>query len=249
MNIEEIVKDSLKYPLSNWKSYLILGIIVVFANLYSDIMEFTQDNGLILILWVIGAIMGIFALGYMLKIIKSSFLDVNILPEFNNIVKIFIDGFKAVIVSIVYLIPIIVVILGTLFSGLLKIQAVSGGSFSISGNPIILIIFLYMIVIIPAVALAIANMTYNESKLRSAFKFSEIFEKISAIGRGKLIKWYIVTGILYWIIGAIMLLIYYLFSWINPFFAGITQSLILVPYTYIFVARSVALVYMSENEN
>ena len=105
------------------------------------------------------------------------------LPEFNNWVKIFTDGFKAVIASIAYLIPILLVILGSLFFGLLRTKAISGSLISIYGGPIILITFLYLIVIIPIVALAIANMAYNEGKFRSAFEFHEIWEKISIIGR------------------------------------------------------------------
>ena len=247
MDIEKIVTDSLKYPLSNWKNYLILGIIVIFTNLYLDIREFNQDNGLIIILWIMGIIIGLFAFGYIIKIIKSSLSDVNVLPEFNGLVKIFTDGFKAVIASIAYLIPMFLLILVGLFFGLIKIEA-HYPYYLVSGI-LVLIIYLYAIVIIPIIALAIANMAYNENKLRSAFRFREILEKISNIGWGNLITWYIVTGILYLIIGAIIFVIYYLLSLINPFFAGIIESLILVPYRYIFFARSVALLYMSDNED
>ena len=56
MNLGEIVKDSLRYPLSNWRNYLILGIMIIFTNLYQDIKELIQNNGLIIILWIIGII-------------------------------------------------------------------------------------------------------------------------------------------------------------------------------------------------
>lgn len=247
MDIWEIVKDSLKYPLSNWKSYLILGIIVVFANLYVDIRVFSQNNELIMILWIMGAIIGIFTYGYMFKIIRSSLDNVNVLPEFNGLVKIFTNGFKALIVGIIYLIPVFLLGLGGLFFGLIRIQA--HYPYYMVPGILFWIIALYAIVIIPVIAVAITNMAHNESKLRSAFRFREILEKISAIGWGNLIKWYMVIGILYWIIGAIILVIYYLLSWINPFFAGIIESLILVPYRYIFAARSVGLIYMHDNED
>ena len=91
-------------------------------------------------------------------------------------------------------------------------------------------------------------MTYNENKLRYAFIFREIMEKIASIEWGKLITWYIVMGTTYFIYAAIISVIYYIFSLISPFFAGIVQSLIFIPYAYIFIARSVALIYMPENE-
>lgn len=142
MDIGEIVKDSLKYPLSNWKSYLILGIIIVFTNLYADIGELIPDSRLISALKIIGFIIGLFIYGYMFKIIKSSLGSINELPEFNGLVKIFIDGLKVVIAVIVYLIPVFLIFLVGLFFGLIRFEA-----YGISGSPI-LIIFLYMIVII-----------------------------------------------------------------------------------------------------
>jgi len=245
VDIGELVKDSLKYPLSNWKSYMILGITVIFANLYVYIGVFNRNNELIMILWIIGTIIGIFTYGYMFKIIKSSLANVNVLPEFNGIVKIFTNGFKVLIVSIIYLIPVFLLGLVGLFSGLIKIQAYYS-HYMVSGI-LFWIIALYVILAIPVIAVSITNMVRNESKLGYAFRFREIMEKISAIGWGSLIKWYIVIGIIYWITGAIIFVIYYLLSWINPFFAGIIESLILIPYRYIFVARSVALVYMGDN--
>jgi hypothetical protein len=94
---------------------LILGIIIIFANLYFDIGELIPDNGLISALQIIGFIIGLFIYGYMFKIIKSSLECINELPEFNELVNIFTDGFKVVIVAIVYLIPILLVMLGALF--------------------------------------------------------------------------------------------------------------------------------------
>lgn len=209
----EIVKDSLKYPLSNWKSYMILGIIVIFANLYADIQVFNRNNELIMILWIIGAIIGIFTYGYMFKIINSSLANVNVLPEFNGLVKIFTNGFKVLIVGIIYLIPVFLLGLVGLFSGLIKIQAYYS-YYGVSGI-LFWIIALYAILVIPVIAVAIMNMVHSESKLRYAFRFREILEKISNIGWGNLITQYIVIGILYLIIGAIMAVIYYIFSLIH----------------------------------
>jgi hypothetical protein len=243
MNIREIVKDSLKYPLSNWKSYLILGIIILFINLHLDIMDimkFSQDNKLIIILWIIGLIIGLFAYGYIFKIIKSSLSGINELPKFNDWVNLFTDGFKTIIVVTAYLIPVFLLNLGGLFFG--------SPYYNVSGI-LVLITVLYMVVIIPTIAVAITSMAHDESKLRSAFRFHRILEKISTIGWGNLIIWYIVIGIFYLIILAISFVIYLFFSLINPFFAGILESLILVPYPYIFIARSVALFYMSNEEN
>ncbi|MBP2046514.1 hypothetical protein J2756_001768 [Methanobacterium aggregans] len=95
---------------------------------------------------------------------------------------------------------------------------------------------MYMILIIPTIAIAIANMANNNSKISAAFKFHEIINKISNIGWENLIIWYIITGILYLILLAL--------SNIFPIGQGL-MLLIVIPCFYMYLARSVALLYTS----
>jgi hypothetical protein len=44
MNIKEIVKDSLRYPFSDWKKILIFGIVLLIGN----ISEIAGSNSLII---------------------------------------------------------------------------------------------------------------------------------------------------------------------------------------------------------
>lgn len=226
MDLSGVLIDSLIYPFLELKKFLLLGILVLASNLYIiPQLIGTQNRGLIIILYIVGFIFAIIAQGYVFRNIKFSLEDVVKLPEFNNWKEMFTDGIKVFLVSVIYVVPAIL------------IQAIQIPFISI----------LYLIIIAPIVAMAIAHMANNDSKLKYAFKFREIIYKIGKIGWGNLIKWYIVNGIILMIISFIIITILPLLIKIDPsmdlFLAFIT--LILAPYIYLYLSRSIALVYKS----
>lgn len=263
MNISEIVKDSIKYPFSDWKKILILGIITVFSGISGiAVLLGTLTNTLIYLLIIIGSLISFFIGGYSFKIIISSLAGIDELPKFEAWIEMFINGIKVEIVSIVYLIPVFLItlvfaelafisILGyptlnvevsnTLFyAGLNALNAVGAGTWA-------LIATLYLIIITPISVMAVANMANNNSKLSAAFKLREIVNKIGNIGWLNFIKWYIVIGILYLAIYAVAeLLIFGIFSIINPIVGVVLILLILTPYILMYLYRAVALIYKSE---
>jgi hypothetical protein len=87
--------------------------------------------------------------------------------------------------------------------------------------------------------IAIANMAYYD-ELGAAFKFSEILERISKIGWGKYLIWFIVMiiiGIIAGIIGGIISSI--------PIIGYIISTVFIFSYYYMFVGRSTALIFTS----
>lgn len=290
MNTIEIVKDALKYPLSDWKKILILGIIIVFSGIVSTAFILDISNmDIIVLLTGIGFIIGFLVNGYMFKIIKSSLNGKVGLPGFNNWIDMGADGAKVFIVFIIYLILPILVILFlapltydepflslsdfvSFFGGVgatpletfanligsiiwpqimnfiyllyFNIPTVRGGFFAL----------IYITIIIPIFLVAIANMAYYGGNLNSAFKLSEIIEEITLIGWINLIKWYILTGIIILFIEFVLTLIanisFYLIhlNILGETILGLLFMLTLIPYFYIFVARSVALFYMPDKE-
>ncbi len=225
MDIGEIISDAIRYPSSDWKKILIEGILLIL-------------NATVILA---------FGTGYILRVMKSTLAGYDELPEFDDWGGMIIDGFKIYIVSIVYLIiPTIV----TLAIGFGSIAAI-GGVTNIAANPFAAIVGLGLAVIIGGIlyiifglfeAIAIANMAlYDE--LGAAFKFSEIFERISNIGWGKYIVWYIVMIIVAIIAGIIAGILN-----VIPYIGSIIAILIVYSYFYMFVGRSVALIFASSEE-
>ena len=250
MDIGDLVSDALKYPLSDWTKILMLGIILVIAGIGNISRSLMTDSALISVLGIIGLIVGLLGYGYFFRIIKSSLAGISELPSFDDFVTMFIDGIKVAVVGFVYSIPAVILIL--IFAASIIISLISNPSSIPIGALIgagvgIILAMLYMLIITPIIAVAVANMAYNDSEFGAAFRFSEILDSIGNIGWGNIIIWYIVTIFVYIVIGAIGGLITGLFSLISPVVTIVLMSLIVTPYLQMYVARSVALLYSSQD--
>lgn len=250
MDIGDLVSDALKYPLSDWTKILMLGIILVIAGIGNISRSLMTDSALISVLGIIGFIVGLLGYGYFFRIIKSSLAGISDLPSFDDFVTMFIDGIKVAVVGFVYSIPAVILIL--IFAASIIISLISNPSSIPIGALIgagvgIILAMLYMLIITPIIAVAVANMAHNDSEFGAAFRFSEIFDSIGNIGWGNIIIWYIVTIIVYIVIGAIGGIITGLFSLISPVVTIVLMSLIVTPYLQMYVARSVALLYSSQD--
>ena len=272
MDVTAIIKDSLRYPLSDWRKILTLGIILLISDVLFVFRSLGVTNkDLIPFLVIAGFLIGLLLNGYLFRIVRSSLDGHNELPNFNKWISMFYDGFKVFTTFIAYLIvpPVVILFLpislmgidftffisiwGTLginplylvtseiFPAIVNFLGISYGIFT----ELSLIVLLVVFIITPIFLMAIANMAY-EGEFSAAFRLHEIIDEIGCIGWGNLIKWYLATGILFltpFIIGNI---IDYLFDFLNPILVSVLLLLTLIPYSYIYYARAVALFYMPD---
>lgn len=230
MDVGNVMTDSLKYPSSNWKKVLILGVMILFSFL-------------IIPLFIV--------LGYFIRVLKASLAGLEDLPEFDEWVDMIVDGIKVLLVGIVYSLPAIVIMVVSMIAiwgSLSSITAIQStgmspttalGMFTGIGFIGMIVAILYMLIITPILYIAIANMAYNE-ELGAAFRVSEIFGLISQIGWVDLIVWYVVViliGFVVSFIGGIIGII--------PIIGGIIAALTVYPYYNIFLSRAIAWLYAS----
>ena len=265
MNVKKIVWDALGYPLSDWKKVLIYGFIGLFTTT-AAFRGFIALNGLtnpylIALLVSIELIVSIYFTGYFLRIIKISLSGIQKLPQFNSILEMLSDGIKVFLVGIVFMIPIILVIIvftvlsstalqiiinQALLNGF-NIQNLIGVLMSLGVGIGFIYATFYIIIVLPIFIVSLVNMANNNDKLGAAFRFHEIYKKIGHIGWINLIIWYLLTGITFLsILVVIGTLIIVIFSLINSIdIGGLLISVVLIPYLYMYFARSAALLYMS----
>lgn len=222
MEIGEIISDGIKYPSTKWSKVVILGIILIIP------------------------IVNFIGLGYLFRILKATFAGIDELPDFDEVGELFIDGLKILVVGIVYAIPVIIIgaIVSLIFGLGAQTTAVSSfDMFAIVAGSLIYIIVAIIIGLIESIA--IANMALYEGDLGAAFKFSEIMERISLIGWGKYIVWYIIMVLL----GAVAYAVAAGISIITFGIGIILAVLIIYPYFSMFAVRSLALLFASSEEN
>jgi hypothetical protein len=227
MEIGEIISDAVKYPSSNWKKVIILGVFFILSIVIVGIF---------------------FVLGYFLRILKSTIAGVDELPEFDDWGDMFVDGLKVLVVYIVYLlIPGIVIVAGV-FTSIASLAATNTSIYTAPASFFALIgvtgIIGYILALIFALFayIAVANMAYYD-EIEAAFRFSEILDKIKMIGWGKYIIWYIVM----WVIALIVGLIAGILN-IIPLIGTIIALLVIYPYFVMFYSRSLGLIFVSSDE-
>ena len=224
MKLGEIIRDSVRYPFSDWKNLLIFGIFVLIASVRDvSFIEIQSYIGAINLISVVGYL---FSFGYILWIVRCSLNGNAKLPKVHNLIQIVIDGIKVFLVIIIYFVPVLLLFL-------------LGGMYSASS--IVIVSLLYPFIIAPIFAISIAHMANNDSNVGFAFKFSEILERMESIGWIKLVMWYLTTGIIFVILKVIVLLISGYISYI----VGIIIAVVLTSIFYIYLSRSLALIYMS----
>ena len=129
MNISNLFKESLVYPIKNWAKFFIVGVLALFIipNLFFNLPYFDPfilnspiiDNfqkyfELRILLFVVSFLISVFILGYGFSIIKSTIDNVNNSAKCHdfNIKTNWIDGLKVLIINLVYfLIPFLALIL------------------------------------------------------------------------------------------------------------------------------------------
>lgn len=263
MNIIELMEDSLRYPLSNWKKIIVLGIITLFTSISGITMISTLFGTTDITITRFLDIFYLLVYGYLFRIMKSSAMGETGLPEFNNWLEMFKDGIKVFIVAIVYSMPAILIILAFAAVPFVSNLGIIGSNISTvistlwgTAGILALIPVLYMIIIIPVTLVAVMNMAYNNSELKAAFRFDEIMNMILIVGRKYFIGWYIISGIIYLVLFLLGSIIFTLFSvLIHPIFQQTFSTLIIVqiftlliltPYLNMYFARSLSLFYMLE---
>jgi len=224
LDIGEIVNDAIRYPSSDWKKVIILGVLMIASVVILPIF---------------------LVMGYGFRALKASIAGFDELPEFDEWGEMFVDGLKVFVVQIAYMIvPLIIIFAGT-FGSLTMVSPDTGvitnptAFTGLGGTVIIGVILAIILGLIEAIA--IAHMAYNDSELGAAFRFGEILDVISQIGWIDYIIWYIVIGL----IAAVIAFIAGLLNSI-PIIGTLIALLIIYPYIQLFFNRALALRYAYE---
>ena len=238
--ILDIYKDALEYSAKDWKKLVILGVICLFSFLLLPAFLITGYNYRVINTAVHGIINGR-----------------DPLPDFDDLIDMFVDGVKVVIVQIAYLlVPIIIFLLFAIIAG--SLNGVLSSALMIVGC---IITFALVIVACLMSQMGLCHMANHDGAFTKAFAISEIKEVIDEIGWFNCIATYIgliiitlaislvVTAIIYGIftifgisgavLGADPSGIFVLGVLIN----SLITMFIVGPYLSIFNSRSIGLLY------
>ncbi len=240
----DIYKDALEYSMQDKVTLLKLGICMLLSVLIVPLF---------------------LVLGYEYRVLDISTKGMvngnEKLPEFNDLVGMFVDGLKVFLVNIVYMIiPILIYLAFAIASGgLSNLHSGIGNGIGIFG----LIVFIIVLFIFFFMSLmAVTNMVAHDGALKKAFDFEGIWNIIDNIGWFRYVLFYIgliiaqgvivaLTAIISVILQVIVVLglgglnagVASLGSLIITFLVFLVFSLILQPYMSVFRNRALGLIY------
>lgn len=238
--ILDIYKDALEYSAKDWKTLVILGVICLFSFLLIPAFLITGYNYRVINTAVHGVINGR-----------------DPMPDFENLVDMFVDGVKVVIVQLVYLlIPIIVFMIFALIAS--QLSGMASSALMVIGC---IITFVLFIVSCLMEQMGLCHMAYNDGAFTKAFAISEIKEVIDEIGWFECIITYlgliIITVVIACVVTALIYGIFTVFGisgavlGADPsgiFILGLLINELIIlfiigPYLSIFNSRSIGLLY------
>ena len=238
--ILDIYKDALEYSAKDWKTLVLLGVICLFSFLLLPIFLITGYNYRVINTAVHGIINGR-----------------DPMPGFDDLIDMFVDGVKVVIVQIAYLlVPVIIFLIFAAIAS--AVSGVAASAIMIIGC---IITFVGLIVACLMYQMGICHMAYNDGAFSKAFAIKEIKEVIDEIGWFNCIATYlgliIITLVISVVVTAIVYGIFTIFG-ISTAVLGVDPSGIFIlgvlinsaitmflvgPYLSIFNSRSMGLLY------
>ena len=238
--ILDIYKDALEYSAKDWKTLVILGVMCFFSFLLLPIFLIT---------------------GYNYRVIENAVHGIingrDPLPGFEDLIDMFIDGIKVVIVQIAYLlVPCIVFIIFALIAS--QLPDFASVAIMVIGC---LITFVLVVVACLLNQMGICHMAYNEGAFTKAFAISEIKKVVDDIGWFECIATYlgliIITVVISAVVTSIIYAIFIVFGIsgavlgadpsgifiLGLLFNSAITMFIVGPYLSIFNSRSIGLLY------
>ena len=220
------------------------GYRVNLGDNFSESLEYTKklfsDAGRLIILIVLSVIPIIewIVLGYMARVLKES-PGTGTPPKLENYGQLFVDGAKVFFATLIYmLVPTVLVIIGVAgtFASFMRFQSPTVAPALLIGGAgvvILLVGIVLAILLLIVLAVGLAHMI-KTGKFGNAFAFGEIFRIIRGIGWVKYLGWLVVTVI----VGTVIFGILSVIPFVGAILAAIVQ-----PIYYVFVFRSLGLLY------
>lgn len=258
MEISEIIEDAFKYPLADFKKFLILGIpnlvIAIFATLFisqgaglsslGDVSEeallssplFSTFIVTFLLFVLISIICSIMMSGIGLSVIRQTIQLSDVMPDIQP-VKNFIDGIKSFIVSIVYVIvPVLVYII--IVSSAASLLGDNGAVIVF----IILILFIIAMIFIGILLTVAYSRLAETNSISKAWDVTEVYETAKQIGILKIFGVIVICNVLLGVLSLIGVFIN-----IIPIIGTIIVLYLLYTYTQLVTYRAYGLLYRDKN--
>ena len=264
MNLREIIKDAIKYPISDTRKFLIFCVLIILMSLSTILPSYGVNNDtLSIILTLVTLVVSFIVLGYSVEVIKGGVEGDETLPDFDY-AKHFVIGIKALILEIIYfIIPAIIVLIVASATGLFSsftnivyagIDAMGNGASNLTmimaavpkstmatftnALTVTLIVAIIVFIIFSLMSFTGLVRFAKSGSGIEGLRFRQILRDMSNIGFVKII----VTLIVIYIVALVLSVVIGLIGLI-PYIGVFISIFVGVPFLTLFLYRAIGLLY------
>lgn len=235
MGLTDIISDAITYPFSDIKKFLIVGVLVLLAGLYSTVSSLGFDNFVLsAITVIISLVFAIMLSGYSVQVIKKGIQQSNEIPDIDPTAN-FVDGIKAFIIQLVYyIIPILIAMVLGVFTGLVG----AGLNHTAAGISVGTVLALIIFIIFSILEIVAISRFADTGDMSSAFNFGGVFEDAQRIGFLKIILFLIIAVVIAVVLSLVLALLV-----IIPFIGIIIGTILFGAIMVLFYNKGIGLLY------
>lgn len=245
MKLKSIVKDSTRYAVSDWRNFLVLGVILFLTDHLIELDNFSTFDGTFSSLIIIGLIiivllfLSFLEIGYGFRIVEETVQGSTLPPSFHHPLNLFMHGVKESVILIVYFIlPVILFILG--LAWLVEMTNLDFGPLNLSLTILIAAIFFLCFNI--TMQGAILTMAHHEGSLRWGFNLPHVFRKIRRVGIGNMLLVSLITIAVLIIVRSVLFDTLHGIPFLGSTVGDVIATVLVAPFLMIFTTRLLGLI-------
>lgn len=245
MKLKSIVKDSTRYAVSDWRNFLVLGVILFLTDHLIELDNFSTFDGTFSSLIIIGLIiivllfLSFLEIGYGFRIVEETVQGSTLPPSFHHPLNLFTHGVKESVILIVYFIlPVILFILG--LAWLVEMTNLDFGPLNLSLTILIAAIFFLCFNI--TMQGAILTMAHHEWSLRWGFNLPHVFRKIRRVGIGNMLLVSLITIAVLIIVRSVLFDTLHGIPFLGSTVGDVIATVLVAPFLMIFTTRLLGLI-------
>jgi len=251
MKLKSIIKDSTRYAVSDWRNFLVLGVILFLTDHLIGLDNFSTFDGAFGSLIIIGLIiifllfLSFLEVGYGFRIVEETVQGSTRPPSFHHPLNLFTHGVKESVILIVYFIlPVILFIL--VFAGLVDMTGLDFGPMNTYITIIIAAIFFLCFNI--TMQGAILTMAHHEGSLRWGFNLPQVFRKIRRVGIGNMLVVSLITIAVLIIVRSVLFDTLHGIPYLGSTVGDVIATVLVAPFLMIFTTRLLGLIDVSDDK-
>ena len=243
-NLKTILKDAMVYAVSDWRNFLILGLILVLTDHVTDlnlVYTINSISDILIIASIVGVItiLSFIEIGYGFRIVEETVEGSTSPPGFHHPLNLFVHGIKESLILIVYFIlPLILLIVGIFeFATFTNLDL---GLFMEYALIIGLVIFFICFNIM--MQGAILTMAHHDGSIRWGFNMPQVFAKIRKVGLKNMLLVTIITGIVFYIVKQLIFNALQGIPYLGSTVGQLIGTVLVAPFLMIFTTRLLGLI-------